>query len=176
MDRPEQNELYAKIQVEELLAAEAENEQSSIEELSAAELLDLLDQDVKQVHQFEERDLQGIETLLEAIAAQKHNPIEDRLDRLVAHTLRFRSEDSLQPETMQPETMEIEKKAANLAMVAQRLQQQVAEVSLREMECDQVTIDLLEAQQKLLSELDTVLERLDDHDLGDSSPPLRRVA
>ncbi len=169
MDRLEQNKLYAKIPVEELLASE-EN-QESLEELSAAELLDLLDQDVKSVTQFEKSKIKGIEVLLEAIAAPQHNLVEERLDRFIAHTLKLHSK-----EPFRTEAIDIEKKNAHLAMAAQQLQQQASEIALRELECDQVTIDLLEVQKKLLNELDEVLERLEDHHDTNSSQPLRRVA
>ncbi|VAX38497.1 hypothetical protein MNBD_PLANCTO02-162 [hydrothermal vent metagenome] len=169
MDRLEQNKLYAKIPVEELLASE-EN-QESLEELSAADLLNLLDQDVKFVAQFEKSKLEGIEVLLEAMAVLKQNSVEERLDRFVAHTLKFHNK-----ENVPSEAINIEKKRVHLAMAAQQLQQQASEIALRELECDQVTIDLLEVQKKLLSELDEVLERLEDRDDGNSSQPLRHVA
>ena len=86
--------------------------------MSAQELLDLLEQDVNNISQIEERKLRGIETLLEAMATLKQKPVEDRLDRLVAHTLKFHAPQSLPVKPLQVASMAIEEKAASLAKTA----------------------------------------------------------
>ncbi len=170
MTSQDQNELYAKINVEELLAMD--EKQSSLEEMSADELLNLINEDVRTINLMEKRKSMGIASLLEAMNNQAHSPVEERLDRFVAHTLKLRSPESFSQEVH--ESSEIQKKVENLSMVAKLLQQQEADLVSREIECEQVTIDILASQEKLLNELDAVLERLEEND--EQQPPLRRVA
>ncbi len=115
-----------------------------LKDLSASELVDLIEQDVQMIEQYESRREQGAAALLSQVHQLKDEPEHDQL------SVEEQSDLMADLETMMEE----------LTRFSAELQLRADQLTSRERQYEAAAASLLETQEKLASQLDTTLDHV----------------
>ncbi|QDV21150.1 hypothetical protein Pan153_58320 [Gimesia panareensis] len=138
--------------------------ETSLKELSASELVDLIEQDFQMIEQYESRREQGAAALLSRV-----NQLKDEQEF---------EQDNLSVEEQSSLMADLETMMEELTKFSAELQQRADQLTSRERQYEAAAASLLETQEKLSSQLDQTLDHVGSlrHDQEEDGGSQRAIA
>lgn len=175
-----QFELLARVEAghapEALVAAEGDlviDAERPVADLSTAELVDLIEQEERQIEEFEGRQQVGMKALVQAIMSRADRPahkgapgVDTRAPIPAPHFLSKRPEGMVtrarqaQQAADQVIQNDLEKLGEQLSSLSQELKGSSERATRREVQLASATDELLDTQQKIVSQLEVVIDQV----------------
>lgn len=138
-------------------AIESQIEETPIEELSAAELVDLIEGETKLISEFEDRQQLGAEALLEQVLSRA-----TEVDTAASRSIRIPAGTAADATEMEEQSLlgDLERVLLHLHRFSQKLENRSQRLLEREATHADAASTLLDAQHQLAAHLDRVIERI----------------
>ena len=145
-------------------------------ELSADELVDMIEQEEREIEQFEARQELGMTSLLQAIASRKEN-VADATESLVPaphfhlkpKSGMFTRARHMQQQVRSTVQKEVEQIGRQLSRLSEQLRNTSERSAARDAELTQAAVEMLDTQEKLVEQLKAVVDQVELLQAGGST-------